>query len=107
MKCLEQTPTIYYSSMTIKRKMQINWESFVIVRDKKFHVEIRVFLVTCLFDLILCNVSFGFSKQDLSLSFNFLRIISTNDEKSNLKLSFFKRLLLKDVYFDLYCDLII
>ena len=65
MKCLEQTPTIYYSSMTIKRKMQINWESFVIVRDKKFHVEIRVFLVTCLFDLILCNVSFGFSKQDL------------------------------------------
>ena len=31
-------------------EMQINWESFVIIRDKKSHVEIRVFLMICLLD---------------------------------------------------------
>ena len=44
-KFLGQTPTIL-------RKIQINLESFVIVRNKKFHVEIRVFLMTCLLDLV-------------------------------------------------------
>ena len=38
------------------KEMQINWESFVVVRDKKFHVEIRVFFIwsflTCLVDLV-------------------------------------------------------
>ena len=33
------------------KDMQINGESSVVVRDKKFHVEIRVLLMTCLFDL--------------------------------------------------------
>ena len=46
--------------MTIK-EIQINWGSFVIVREKKIYVEIKVFLLTCLIDLILCNASFGFS----------------------------------------------
>ena len=31
-------------------EMQSNWESFVVVRDKKSHVEIRVFLMICLLD---------------------------------------------------------
>ena len=31
-------------------EMQINWEAFVIVRNRKFHVEIRLFLMTRLFD---------------------------------------------------------
>ena len=35
------------------KEMQINWESFDIVRDKKFHVEMRVFLTACIFDLFL------------------------------------------------------
>ena len=40
------------------KEMQINWESFVIVGDKKYHFKIRVFLMTCLFDILL---SFRFS----------------------------------------------
>ena len=34
-------------------EMQISWENFVIVKDEKFRAEIRVFLITCLFDLFL------------------------------------------------------
>ena len=33
------------------KEMQIDWESLVTVRNKKLHVEIRVFWVACLFDL--------------------------------------------------------
>ena len=35
------------------KEMQINWEDFAIVKDKKFHVEIRVFLMTCRLDLVV------------------------------------------------------
>ena len=28
------------------KEIQINWESFVIIRDKKFHVKIRILLLT-------------------------------------------------------------
>ena len=38
--------------------MKINWKSFAIVRDKKFHVEIRVSLMKCLFDENLLRLIF-------------------------------------------------
>ena len=57
------------------KEMQINWKSFVIVRDTKFHIEIRVFwMFIWLFDYLIIwlrfvwsffNLSFGLSKQDV------------------------------------------
>ena len=51
------------------KEMKINWESFVIVRDKKFHVEIRVFLMTCLSELFLTCLLDLVSKMFNSVSF--------------------------------------
>ena len=42
---------VFWADPNYTEEMQINWESFVIVRDNKFHVEKRVILMTCLFDL--------------------------------------------------------
>ena len=65
--------------------MQTNWESFIIVRDKIFHVKIRFFLVTCLFVLLRCLVQFHFV----------IIIIGVDCEKGNLKLYFSKDSYLK------------
>ena len=53
------------------KEIQINWESFVIVRDKKFHVELRAFLITCLFDLFLTCLLDLVSKMFTSVSFSY------------------------------------
>ena len=50
MLLLSQNKVFKADSSYIK-DVQINWESSVIVSVKKFHVEIRVLLMTCLFDL--------------------------------------------------------
>ena len=56
------------------KEVQFVCESFIIERDKKFHVEIRVFLRTYLYIFIY---------------FQFvIIIISQNDEKDNLKFYF-------------------
>ena len=44
---------VFRTDLNYFKEIQLNCKSFVIVRDKKFHVEIRVFLMTCLFDLSL------------------------------------------------------
>ena len=44
---------VFRSDLNYIKEMQINWENFVTVRDKNIHVEIRVFIMTCLFDLFL------------------------------------------------------
>ena len=49
--------------------MKFNWENFVIVRNKKFHVEIRVFLMAYLFDLFLTCLLDLVSKMFSSISF--------------------------------------
>ena len=49
--------------------MKFNWENFVIVRNKKFHVEIRVFLMACLFDLFLTCLLDLVGKMFSSISF--------------------------------------
>ena len=51
------------------KEMKFNWENFVIVRNKKFHVEIRVFLMACLFDLFLTRLLDLVSKMFGSISF--------------------------------------
>ena len=53
------------------KEIQINLESFVIVRDKKFHVELRAFLITCLFDLFLTCLLDLVSKMFTSVSFSY------------------------------------
>ena len=40
---------VFRTDLNYTKEKQINWESFVIVR--KFHAEIKVFLMACLFDL--------------------------------------------------------
>ena len=66
------------------KEMQINWESFVIVRDKQFNVEVRVFLMACLCELCLTCILDLVSKM-----FHFvITIISVNNEKDKLKLYF-------------------
>ena len=76
------------------KDMQINWESFVIVRDKKFDVAIGVLLMTCLFDLFLTCL---LDLVDVSLvQFHFhIAIISMNDKKGDFKLYFLKDFHLK------------
>ena len=76
------------------KKMQINWESFAIVGDKRFHVEIRAFLMTCSFDLFLTCLLDLVSKMFRSVSC-FVTIINFNDEKGNLKHYFSKDSYLK------------
>ena len=71
------------------KQMQINWENFAIVRDKKFHVQIRVFLITCLFVVRRMFSSVHFV----------ITIISVNDEKGNVKLYF-----LKDSYLNMFTE---
>ena len=50
-KCFFQVKIEFRADRNYIKDMQINGESSVVVRDKKFHVEIRVLLMTCLFDL--------------------------------------------------------
>lgn len=69
------------------KKMQTNWESFIIVREKIFQVEIRFFLVTCLFVLLRCL-----------LQFHFVNYYWCGLWKRWLETLFFKRFLLKGVY---------
>ena len=57
------------------QKMQINWENFVIVREKEFHVETRVSSMTCLFELFLTRRLDLVSKMFSSVSF-FITIMS-------------------------------
>ena len=45
------------------KEMKINWESFVIVGYKEFHAEMRLFLMTCLFDLFLTCLLDLFNKM--------------------------------------------
>ena len=42
---------VFRANLDNMKEIQINWVSFLIVRDQKCHVKIRVFLMTCLFDL--------------------------------------------------------
>ena len=46
------------------KEMPINWESFVFVKDKKFNVEIRVFLMTCLLFSTFSSVSFSYNNYN-------------------------------------------
>ena len=92
---------IFKADLNYIKEMQINWESFVVVRDKKNYVEIRVILMSYLFDLFF-SFSFGFvSKMFSSGSFysNNCKRERWNRryEKAILKISFFKRFLLKEV----------
>ena len=52
-------------------EMQINWEAFVIVRNRKFHVEIRLFLMTHLFDPFSTCLLDLVSKIFSSVSFSY------------------------------------
>ena len=61
---LSSQNTVFRADLNYIKEMQINWESLVIVRDKKFHAKIRIFLMTCLCDLFF-NTSFGFSYEDV------------------------------------------
>ena len=50
-KLLSSQNKVFRDDPNYNKGMKINWESFVIVRNKIFHVEMRVFLMTCLSDL--------------------------------------------------------
>ena len=56
--------------MTMK-EIQINWESFVIVRDKKFHVETSPLNDMFICDLILCNAHPSFKNSTKFVSFHY------------------------------------
>ena len=53
------------------KEIQINWETFVMERDKKFYLETRVILMKCLFDLSLMFHLDLVSKMFSSVSFSY------------------------------------
>ena len=55
---LSSTNKLFRADPNYIKEMQTNWETFVMERDKKFYLEIRVILMKCLFDL--GSVSFSY-----------------------------------------------
>ena len=71
------------------KEMQINWEKLIIIRDKTFHVKIKLFLMTCLFHLILtclldlvtkmfCSVYFCYKNYKRERGTTSLKTLSLN-----------------------------
>ena len=68
---LSSTNKLFRADPNYIKEMQTNWETFVMERDKKFYLEIRVILMKCLFDLSLMFHLDLVSKMFSSVSFSY------------------------------------
>ena len=68
---LSSTNKLFRADPNYIKEMQTNWETFVMERDKKFYLEIRVILMKCLFDLGLTFHLDLVSKMFSSVSFSY------------------------------------